>query len=527
MEDATNQIKPKEEEMTMKEPEDEAEKKVTLDKNSFNFQISPENKDDDKIKCIKEEEIANEKTDRECVFSCDICSKHYKTGQALKRHKTIHTSDKNCPTCGKTFYSKKVMNVHMRKVHLKDFRYSCSECDYKTDDRTVFDIHLRTHTGEKPNKCQYCEKSFNDPSSLIYHTKLAHTKQGVKACESCGKEFLGKSQLNRHLITHVRGQKKGPVEYSSEFKSLAVKEAAEIGAFATAMKHGIGPSALRRWIKLAKDSALTTESATTEMKCCEICGKEFSSQSRLHIHQLIHDRGEREGPRNYSNEFKLKALLEAQQIGVIGAAKKLGVSYGTLREWKRLVKYPKKVSKCCEICGKEMSSKGDLKRHLLAHAKGMERPKVSEYSNEFKDEVTKYALDNGTRKTVEKFGISSSSIQKWLKIRKDPLPCNQCSEVFGYKHHLDQHIRSYHGDRKYNVNEESFSNYVLMNNIGEQLKKALPPNPLQKEDNNMENDIKVELDNDVTEDMENAMEGFLHYFNPEILVTEEVMDKEK
>ena len=122
------------------------------------------------------------------------------------------------------------------------------------------------------------------------------------------------------------------------------------------------------------------------MAFCETCGKDFPTQLQLVMHQITHSKEELEGPRNYTNEFKLKALLEAKQIGVMEAAKKLCVSYGTLREWKRLAKNPRQDLRCCEICGKELSTKGDLKKHLLAHSKGKERPR--EYSNEFKKEVT-------------------------------------------------------------------------------------------------------------------------------------------
>ena len=155
---------------------------------------------------------------------------------------------------------------------------------------------------------------------------------------------------------------------------------------------------------------------------------------------------------------------------------------------------------------------GDLKKHLLAHSKGKERPR--EYSTEFKEEVTNYAIENGTPRTAQKYGISSSSIQKWLKIRKDPLPCSQCSEVFGYKHHLDQHIKSHHGEKKVNVNQESFASYCHLNNTTELLLS-------DNEETQAEDNIKEELVNDeVTEDMEDAMSDALHYLYPEIVNSE-------
>ena len=153
-----------------------------------------------------------------------------------------------------------------------------------------------------------------------------------------------------------------------------------------------------------------------------------------------------------------------------------------------------------------------MKKHLLAHSKGKERPR--EYSTEFKEEVTNFAIENGTPRTAQKYGISSSSIQKWLKIRKDPLPCSQCNEVFGYKHHLDQHIKSHHGEKKVKVNQDSFASYCHLNNTSELLLS-------DNEETPAEDNIKEEMVNDeVTEDMEDAMADALHYLYPEVVNSE-------
>ena len=162
-----------------------------------------------------------------------------------------------------------------------------------------------------------------------------------------------------------------------------------------------------------------------------------------------------------------------------------------------------------------MTTATDYKKHLLAHAKGKERPR--EYSKDFKDEVTTYALDNGIHKTIEKYSISSSSIQKWLKIRKDPLPCDQCNEVFGYKHHLNQHIKSVHGGNEQISNEERFIDFLILNNISEKLKSG--------NSNNYIIDNKEKCNLDVTGEMENGMESSLHFLYPE-QVKSEVLEEE-
>merc|ERR1712129_87265 len=119
----------------------------------------------------------------------------------------------------------------------------------------------------------------------------------------------------------------------------------------------------------------------------------------------------------------------------------------------------------------------------------------------------------GTPKTIEKYGISSSSIQKWMKIRKNPLPCDQCSEVFGYKHHLAQHIKSCHGANNSSANEEKFSDFVVMKNISDKLDKANPKTNWKFNDKQSENGMKGE-------DMENELSPSLHCFYPEVVKTE-------
>lgn len=460
---------------------------------------------------VKKEEVYDDCSDLPSI-SCDICFKQFKTEQAVRRHKTIHTSDKNCPVCGKTFYSKKVVDVHMRKAHLKESKFSCSYCDFKSDVRQVFDIHVRTHTGEKPNKCQHCEKSFNDPSTLIYHTKKLHTKEGLLNCETCGKGCIGPSELNRHQKTHLKAERNPPTVYSKEFKIFAVQEVEELGMMSASRKHHIEPSSLRRWVRESKKSQSDDGQHT---KFCEICGKAFTYQWQLERHQITHSLDHPDKPRSYSNEFKLNAVFEAQKIGVFEAAKKLGIPYRTIGQWVKLARNPHKTSIFCEICGKGLTTATDYKKHLLAHAKGKERPR--EYSKEFKDEVTTYALGNGIHKTIEKYSISSSSIQKWLKIRKDPLPCDQCDEVFGYKHNLNQHVKSAHAGNEQISNEERFIDFLILNNISEKLKSGLS--------HNFKDHDKEKCNLEVTGEMENAMEPSLHFLYPEE-VKSEVLEEE-
>ncbi|XP_027891647.1 zinc finger protein 568-like isoform X3 [Xiphophorus couchianus] len=80
--------------------------------------------------------------------------------------------------------------------------FSCDICKKRLTSKSVFDAHMRTHTGEKPFSCVNCGKSFSQTQNLTRHMMI-HTGEKPFSCVNCGKSFSVKRNLTRHMRIHT------------------------------------------------------------------------------------------------------------------------------------------------------------------------------------------------------------------------------------------------------------------------------------------------------------------------------------
>ncbi|KAL0809189.1 hypothetical protein ABMA28_011415 [Loxostege sticticalis] len=134
-------------------------------------------------------------------FACEMCPKTFTAKKHLTVHIRKHTGETpfECDQCEKKFESLGILNNHKQKSHQKKGpNYVCKVCRRRWFDKSLFVKHLRkAHIGQRPYKCTECDKDFVCKYSMKRHVEQ---HSGVKSfeCEQCGAKFSQKGALKRH-----------------------------------------------------------------------------------------------------------------------------------------------------------------------------------------------------------------------------------------------------------------------------------------------------------------------------------------
>ena len=118
---------------------------------------------------------------------CHICCKEFSTKSNLTRHMGMHTGERpfKCDSCEKTFSQQ------------REKLFICNFCERSFSHNSDLTKHKRIHTGEKPYSCDTCEKAFRTSSELTVH-KRTLTGEKPYSCEFCQKSYSSSSELSKH-----------------------------------------------------------------------------------------------------------------------------------------------------------------------------------------------------------------------------------------------------------------------------------------------------------------------------------------
>lgn len=119
------------------------------------------------------------------------------------------TEEFRCNICNKTFSKRCYFTQHNKTAHVGHKPFKCIKCGKKYQTQELLDDHMDKHNGDKPFKCEVpnCPKSFNHKTDLKRHSIL-HTTEKPHVCQQCGKGFVRKDHLQKHMGSHMRKMEK-------------------------------------------------------------------------------------------------------------------------------------------------------------------------------------------------------------------------------------------------------------------------------------------------------------------------------
>ncbi|XP_055618762.1 zinc finger protein 69-like isoform X2 [Toxorhynchites rutilus septentrionalis] len=78
----------------------------------------------------------------------------------------------------------------------------CPHCSKSFTHFTALKMHVRTHAGEHPFICVQCPKTFKTYPAFKKHIKI-HMAERPYPCPHCPKGFMQSHHLNRHISVHT------------------------------------------------------------------------------------------------------------------------------------------------------------------------------------------------------------------------------------------------------------------------------------------------------------------------------------
>ena len=256
---------------------------------------------------VKENDYESKDTDKKpkTKLPCPTCGKIFYRRNTLKLHiEHIHSEanpnlaievkeevcDSNtgesktktrflCPACGKSFSRRRNIKLHYERVHTKTVKngyYKCPTCKDKMLPSEVEQHKCILYP------CDVCGKQFTSLNGAKIHKKDMHEESIHCSCEVCGKAFQNQRSLKNHIVKRHERKEDVPCHIcGKEYSWYTIKEHLLSHEEKEVCK--ICNTKVRR-LKEHMDKMHTTDE--NKMLHCPDCGKGFTSTYHLKKHQM-------------------------------------------------------------------------------------------------------------------------------------------------------------------------------------------------------------------------------------------------
>ena len=157
----------------------------------------------------------------------------------------------------------------------EDKQVNCPECGKAFSKVSFLQVHLRSHTGEKPFECDRCGRSFSQRANLHRHYQ-GHIGEKPHLCHLCGRSFIHKVQLSEHMAQEHAGAAVSGKRFTCRICRQVFAERGHLRQHA---------------VKAHPDEHREAVGAISEADrthVCDTCGRGYTTLGALRMHMRIH-----------------------------------------------------------------------------------------------------------------------------------------------------------------------------------------------------------------------------------------------
>jgi len=282
---------------------------------------------------------------RSPALECDTCHRQFGRVDSLRRHRCPAANTKSspadsnvtaaavrvrhkCPNCQKTYSRRETLLQHVVRHH-----------------QDLLDDDSGQQKAIEAHPCSVCRRVFASALSLHNHEVLIHGGTALAdsvgfSCGGCGRQFASQLNVDRHLCPNAP-QQRGDMDEPLLPRQQHTLSKKLCDAKSRAVHSNSHLYDVENEATLPQQSA--AETVAVKRCTCQVCGRTFSGSGWLRRHVIA----------AHADTVPVESSSQSSEVStaVVQSAGSLQVSRGHV----------------CPVCGKSLSSVGNLNKHLLTH----------------------------------------------------------------------------------------------------------------------------------------------------------------